>query len=406
MVSQLVNEYTEYFSKIASGGGKYYELKHQILLPRWYKIFESNYSRHNQYGLCENNKTVGVLTPRGLWSSINQFNTNSTVLSTLASYLNKRIYDDFLDRGITQIEFGEIQPIEFTQAQINNIPYVRSQLENYLWWIEFYADDIFINQRNIPKGHILNTLIDIAVETMSRGKYAEFLTEYHIRVNRPHIYVNRTTMVKGAHDDMSLGTDLITHFVNKDGVEVSHRYQIKVLNILNGDTIYKNIDINDYHNKGVHFFVAISLNRVGDFGTPRRITILHMNPKYYTFTKDRKNRDIIKFTNESILMNEELDYLSLDKVFYEFFLYCTKHDLNFVLEFNDDPSLLPEHWGTVNIEFNDETNIVNLTLPRQRKNYYREDVIRGWRGIAGSIESGDDLQSTLNRLDVLERGVF
>ena len=407
MSVNLVNEYTDCFGKVTSGGGIYFDIKKQIILPKWYEIYERYYTPFSQYGKCKDNDKFGVLTPRGYWSPINQFNTNASVQSNLAEYLNKRIDSDFISKGITQTEFGDVRPIEMSISRIHDLDYLKSELENYFWWLDFYGEDIFINQKFIPKNHILGDLIDIAVETMARGKYGEFLTEYHLRMKRPELKINRTTMVKGSHDDMVRGTDLITYVENMNGTVTEERYQIKVMGISNNNSFYKNINYTDYHNKGVNFLVAVSLNRIGDFSSKRHITVLHMDPKFYSQTRDYKNRAVTKFTNDAIVMNDELDYISTDKIFYEFFLYCTKHDLNFVLEFDDtEEGRNYELWGTVSMDFDPDKNIVNLVLPRKRENYYKEDVIVGWRKIAQSIESGPQLEETLRRLTYLENRPF
>jgi hypothetical protein len=176
-----------------------------LFMDEWREVFRECYRNINQYGFCEKNRTYGVLTSKGSWSPVNQFNTNYFVNIKIVEKLNEWIFQDYFLKGINEFNGEPLTEIVFE----NNSPdYVEKEIKNYFKWLRHYKDRVFVDHRLLGPSDFLYELFHVASKTIGSGTYGELCIEYHFKKNIKTAKIYRTSLVRGSSIDMVNGCDL------------------------------------------------------------------------------------------------------------------------------------------------------------------------------------------------------
>jgi hypothetical protein len=374
----------EHFVKITSYSGPI-KLK---FLKLWEELYRDIYSEYGQYGKCLKNNTTGVLTPKGNWSPINQFNTNYTINVEIAQKVNEWIMDEFIFRGIDEVEGRNVKEITFDKVRYSSFEdYISEEIENYFFWLRYYKDRIFIDQNLMCQNDFLYQLFETASRTLGSGTYAEFCIEYFYKKKYPFSNIFRTSSIRGDLTDMVGGCDLFIY--DKDDSSKIKKFQSKVVRIDKNNVFNKQIDVKTYLKKGINYLVLVSLNYDYKSGNikPDRMIFLRIDdeliiklPKGFTYNK------------ENLVMTEKIDDIFHSQVFFEFFVYCTKNDVEFSLEVGENTSF----------EFIESERKINAVLPKESKNFNHGEIKDVWLKIIDSITTkNEDKESMYEKLENL-----
>ena len=354
-------------------------------LNLWYELYEDCYSEYNQYGLCLRNNKTGVLTPKGNWSPINQFNTNYTINSKLIQKLNEWISNDFFFRGISEVNGMDIKEITFNKEDFfDSEDYVEQEIDNYFFWLRHYKNKIFLNQEKMTQNDFLNELFEIAAKTLGLGTYGELCVEFFLKRKYPTTPVFRTSAVRGDKNDMIGGCDLYII----DG-EKTKKFQTKVTKIGTDNIFKKLIDVNYYKRLGIDYLVLVDLNYNFIYNTmkPDRMVFLRMEDDLII-----KKPNGYTYNNNHVIMENNIDNIFHSQVFFEFFVYCTKNDVEFLLEVGDDTSF----------NFDKNERKLNVILPSKSEDINNEKIKESWVEIIELISKDDtDKKTMLGKLQYL-----
>lgn len=236
-------------------------LKNKFLMF-WEKLCRETFTQYNQYGICQRNGNKGVLTPNGNWSPVNQYNTNYTINSKIAEKINKWISDEFVFKGHNQIDGREVKKITFTNDSRN---YIEEEVNNYFFWLNYFKDRIFVDQKIMTRSDFQYELFEIASKTMGSGTYGEFCVEYFYKKNFPDLPIYRTSSVRGDINDMVGGCDLYTQ--DKDDPDKILKYQSKLMRYNSHGLFHRPVDVRNYISKGIDYLVLVILNYDFKYGT-------------------------------------------------------------------------------------------------------------------------------------------
>ena len=137
-----------------------------LFLSEWREVFKECYLSKNQYGFCQKNSTYGVLTPKGSWSPVNQFNTNYIVNIKIIEKLNEWIFQDYFLKGVNNLNGEPLREITFDNDSPN---YIEREIRNYFKWFRVYKDRILIDHKIIGPSDFLYELFHIASKTIGTG---------------------------------------------------------------------------------------------------------------------------------------------------------------------------------------------------------------------------------------------
>jgi hypothetical protein len=374
--------------KICTGSGHYKESK-KYLINNWANIYVKYYTKFNQYGTCDQNGMTGVLTPFGSWSRINQFNTHPSCNEYISQYLNQQLSNDFIAKGIDELDGRQIDLIKFDKTN-TTVEYAFSELEKYFFWLNYYGDKIFKDQNNLTDNDFLSILIDKAISTMSAGTFAELCVEYLFKSKLIKYNVYRSSTIKGNKDDFN-GVDLYT--TEKDNESAVKKYQVKSVKVYGGNTIYNPINTKFYNQMGIDYLTIAEMNI---HYTPSEITVnptrmlfFKMDPNLFTEQKHLNSGDTYSFDPKSIIMEEPISQIFKSKIFYDFFMYCTKHGLQFLMDVDD----------TTSATYDENMKSVSLKLPTDDKTYDDQPIIDVWKEIINKIETGTNRENSLKDLE-------
>lgn len=350
-------------------------------MDEWRNIWRESYVDINQYGICKKNNGEGVLTPKGNWSPVNQFNTNYTINIKIVKKINEWIFNDYFLKGINNINGELLREITFENDDPKSI---ENEIQNYFYWIRHFRDRILIDQRQIGASDFLYDLFEIAAKTMGVGTFAELCVEYHFKKNIQTAHIYRTSVVRGSVDDMVYGCDLFT--VNKNDKTKIKKIQNKVVKFF-GDRFQNLIDVNDYIDKEINFLSLVSLNYDYRYHTinPDKIVILHLNQDtiidlsdgWYTYNK------------KNIVMEEKIDDIFNSKMFFEFFIYCTKNDIEFLVEVSEETKF----------NYIKEEKKLIANLPTESENFDTQKIYNIWSEIIDNISKNiEDKELMMNNL--------
>lgn len=384
-------KFTYLLKKLCSGSGEHGYAK-KVLMSNWKSICVEYYSKYNQYGVCAHNQTEGVLTPNGGWSRINQFNTHPTCNEYIAQYLNQQLSNDFIAKGIDDFEGRKIELIQFDSDKTSK-ELALYELEKYFFWLNHYGHKIFIDQSKMGDNDFLSILIDKTITTMSVGTYGELCFEYYFKSKLLKYEVYRTSTIKGNKDDFR-GVDLYS--IEKDNPNKRKTYQVKSIKIYPNNTLYSPINTAHYHRNGVDYLTIVELNinnKDGITVNPTRMLVFKMDPNLLTPQKHLNKNDTYTFKTESILMEQPISQIFKSKIFYEFFMYCTKHGLEFLLDVSDNTSAT----------YDDNRKSVSVNLPSDDKLYQDQPIVDVWTEIINKTETGVNRENSLLELEKLHK---
>jgi len=353
-------------------------------MDEWSNMFKECYRNKNQYGFCEKNGTYGVLTLKRSWSPVNQFNTNYLVNIKIIEKLNEWIFQDYFLKGINNLNGEPLKEITFEDDRPN---YIEEEIKNYFNWFREYKDRILIDHRMIGPSDFLYELFHIASKTIGTGTYGELCIEHYFKKNVKSAKIYRTSLTRGSTIDMVNGCDLFT-INNEDNSKVK-RIQSKVVKF-QGDSFKNIIDVKDYIGKNIDFLVLVSLNYDFRFHTvtPTKMVFLYLKEDtiisqlngWYTYNKN------------NVLMEEKIDDIFNSKIFFEFFMYCSKNDVEFSLEVSEDTEL----------KFLNDERKVCVNLPSSSENFDIEKIYDTWveiiKNISQKQEDIDLMMETLKNL--------
>jgi hypothetical protein len=122
--------------------------------------------------------------------------------------------------------------------------------------------------------------------------------------------------------------------------------------------------------------------------SPTRMLFFRMEPNLFTTHKNFNKKDTYSFKPESILMEQPISQIFKSKIFYEFFMYCTKHGLEFLMDVSDTTSAIYDH----------DIKSVSVNLPSDDKKYQDQPIIDTWTEIINQIETGTNRENSLLEL--------
>lgn len=381
------NKFSNGLNKICSARDFSYKKHKKYLITKWIEILRKYYEPRGQFKVFDHNKKPGVCTPKGTWSALNQFNTHATGQDIIVQFLNQRISNEFFTKGIDDIGGVPVKLIEFSEKNSND-EYVRSEIDNYFFWLDYYGDKIFLNLNDVKEDDLLYNLIDFVNFTMAYGTFGELSIEYLFKKKYRKKYdIYRNSSTKGDSDDMSGGVDLYSVETGSGKVK---KYQAKNTSITDSTIIPTSINTRDYSEKGVDYLVLVQLgikNEPNYEPNPKTMVFLPMKENLLTTITGYTGYTKYSFKKEDIIMEEDISKIFKSKLFYEFFSYCTKHGIMF------------------NMDVTEETKIevletsVNITLPSKDDDFNEEIIVDGWRKLITEFESGESREDSLRRLE-------
>ncbi len=243
---------------------------------------------------------------------------------------------------------------------------------------------MFVDHRLLGPSDFLYELFHVASKTIGSGTYGELCIEYHFKKNIKTAKIYRTSLVRGSSIDMVNGCDLFT--INIEDETKVKKIQSKVVKF-QGNSFKNIIDVKDYIGKGIDFLVLVSLNYNFKFNTvsPDKMiflylkedTIINQSDGWYTYNKN------------NILMQEKIDDMFNSKIFFEFFMYCSKNEVEFVLEVSEE----------TNLNFIKDENKVIVNLPSNSEDFDIQKIYNVWVEIIQNIsKKQEDIDFMMNTL--------
>ena len=350
-----------------------------IFMDKWKGVLSDYYRRHGQYGRCSDNGMTGALTVENKWSYLNLFNTNYSVNIHLCEYLNKRIRNEVIAKGIMSVGGKPVSLINFqNDGFTSENVFINKEIEKYFMWMDIYGSDIFIPHQNIKDGTILNELVSISRRTFTNGTYCEVVLQYYIMLWDPSVTARRISIVRGSSDDFK-GNDLYTS--DRDGNLVDY-YQSKMT------AIYKNtikpLDYKRYHDGGVKYFGLVDL--FSSF--KKRVILLTLQEDLFFINHEGK----YEFTDDKIYKETVMsEFFYPDSAFYNFFLFCAKKEILFDLERNEE--------NITKIKYEPSSNTVTAILPMDEDQLDETQVTLMWRSLIDLFDEGEVKENNLTELE-------
>ncbi len=384
------NKYSSGIYKICTGRESVHSKEKPRLKEGWDRVYKKFYTPHNQYGVNPDSGLEGVLTSKGTWSAVNQINTHATAQDILIQYLNQQISNKFIARGIDEDNGRIIKLIEF-DPKSEDPDYIRSEIDNYFYWIDYFGDKIFKNLNEITKEDPLHHVLEIANFTMAQGTFGELSTEYLFKTklkNRYNVYRNSST--RGDFSDMITGTDLYTTL--KSNPSEVKNFQVKNSKIYSGNTIYTSINTRDYKKKGVHYLVLAQIDLRDDIShvpDPKTLVFLPMKEDLLKTNKSFDGKkDTYTFNSDDIIMEENISTIFKSKPFFEFFKYCSKQGIAFDMNVSESET-----------KFEILEKSINFYLPEKEENFNESVVLEAWRQLIEIYDSGPTKEENLSILE-------
>lgn len=370
-------------------GKKPYDTSKSILTSSWRVIYDVFYSKYGQYGKVTEDGELGVLTPKRTWSAINQFNTHTDIQDIIVQFLNQNISNDFFSKGIDEVDGRKVKLIDFDPKN-EDVESINLELKNYFNWLYYYGDKLFKDLGKLSKDDILHHLLEIATFTMAAGTFGELAVEYFIRTQYPDKYdVLRNSSLRGNSDDMKNGVDLYT--IEKNNSDVKKKFQIKNARVYDNNVIYKSINTSYYHDKGIDYLVLVQMNidESSHLPNPTSMIFFKMLPNLFETTKSRTGKYYYSYKKEDIIMEEQISPIFKSKIFFEFFMYCSKHGIEFNMDVLDDTT----------IQVGDKS--VHVTLPKNHEHFNESIIIESWEKLINQFEDGTPRKESLEYLKEL-----
>jgi hypothetical protein len=384
------NKFSHGINKICTGREEVYQGAKRHLLSKWFETYEKFFSPFGQYKFFEETKKWGVCTNKGTWSGVNQFNTHATGQDIIIQFLNQKISNNFISKGIDEIDGKPIKLIEFDPRN-DNPTYIKSEIDNYFFWLHYYGDVFFKNLNEITKEDVIFNLLEFVTFSMAKGTFGELAVEYLLKSKFKDKYnVFRNSTSRGDSDDMVKGVDLYT--VEVGNPEKKKTFQVKTTTVHGNNTIFTSINTRDYHRKGVNYLALAQMDIKEDENhqsNPTTLIFLPMRPDVITTIKNFNGRDKYVFDRKDIIMEEQISKIFKSKVFFEFFMYCTKQGI----EFNMD--VLEE----TKVDIGDKS--ITVILPSKDEDFNESVIVESWRKIIDEYQEGNAKQESINHLEEL-----
>lgn len=347
-------------------------------MHHWSLIYKDYYGSFNQYGHCKENGNQGVLDENGKWSYLNLFNTNYSVNTHLCGYINKRIRNELISKGIRQLDDLLVNPVSFENNGFDSeSKFLEKEMEKYFTWVRFFGDDIFLPHGQIKDGTILRELINISKTTFHNGTYCEVVLQYYIMKWDPNVIAHRTSIVRGSSEDFS-GRDIYTTDLTG---KVLNEYQSKLTGIYKNSI--KKLDNRRYQQSGVHFMGLVDLFS----GFKRRVVILNLVPDLFFTNQEGK----YEFTDDKIYKKTVMsNFFAPDSAFYNFFLYCSKKDIVFDLEKNDESEM--------DVQYDSKENKVIAILPSDEDKLDNIMILTLWGEMIDALDTGEVRNNNMEEL--------
>lgn len=372
---------TDHFITITS---KKSTVKNKFLML-WERLCKETFTQYGQYGICLRNGNKGVLTPSGNWSPVNQYNTNYTINTKIAEKINEWISNEYIFKGVNKIDGKDIKKITFTKNSDN---YISDEIDNYFFWLNCFKNRIFVDQNLMTRSHLQFELFEIASKTMGSGTYGEFCIEYFFKKNYPDLPIYRTSSVRGDVNDMVGGCDLYTQ--DKDDHDKILKYQSKLVRFDSQGLFNRFVDVRNYISKGIDYLVLVVLNYDFKYGTINPDNMLFLTLNEDVFIKHPSGR--FAYNEDNLVMDKKIDDIFHSKVFFEFFLYCTKNDIEFSLEVSEETKF----------EFLKEERKMNVLLPKNSEDFHPNEIETVWMEVIEFVEKNDsDRETMMNKLKYL-----
>ena len=369
-----VDNLSQSFMKLVQEGSPH---KNQFM-THWATMYREYYMPLNQYGKCEDNGNYGVLDKNGKWSYLNLFNTNYSVNTYLCNYINKRIKNDLISKGILSISNVPVTLIKFeNNGFLSETKFLEQEMERYFTWVRIFAKDIFVSLNDVKSGMILHDLINVSKTTFFNGTYCEIVLQYYTMKWDSSITAKRTSVIRGSSDDFS-GKDL--YVLDRNGNELYH-IQSKMTGI------YKNsirkLDNKRYTDNGVKYMGLVDL-----FSTyKKRVVVLNLSSDLFFVNDEGK----FEYTDDKVHNQTVMDnFFSPDNAFYNFFLYCSKKDITFDLEKNED--------NQMNIKYHSSDNRVSAILPSDEKHLDTKMILDVWEQMIYLLDTDEVKDNNLEEL--------
>ena len=291
------------------------------------------------------------------------------------------IFQDYFLKGINNLNGVPLKEITFDG---DSSDYIVEEIKNYFKWFRVYKDKILIDHRTVGPSDFLYELFHIASKTIGTGTYGELCIEQYFKKNVKSAKIYRTSLVRGSSIDMVNGCDLFT--VNNDDSSKIKRIQSKVVKF-QGDSFKNIIDVKDYMGKNIDFLVLVSLNY--DF----RLHIVNPTRMVFLYLKEdtiiSESNGWYTYNKNNILMEEKIDDIFNSKIFFEFFMYCSKNDIEFSLEVSEE----------TNLNFIQDERKVCVNLPSSSENFDINKIHDVWVEIIQSIsQKQEDIDFMMNTL--------
>ena len=385
------NKYSSGIYKICTGRETVHSKEKPRLKENWDKVYKKFYTPHNQYGVNPDSGLEGVLTSKKTWSAVNQINTHATAQDILIQYLNQQISNKFVARGIEDVDGRKVKLIEF-DPKSEDPEYIRTELDNYFFWINYFGDKIFKNLNEITKEDPLHQILEIANFTMAQGTFGELSTEYLLKTKYKDKYnTYRNSSTRGDFSDMITGTDI--YVTVKSSPETIKNFQVKNSKIYSGNTIYTSINTRDYKKKGVDYLVLAQIDIKDDPTYVPNPTTLVFLPMKEDLLKTNKSftgtKDTYTFDSKDIIMEENISPIFKSKPFFEFFKYCSKQGIGFDMDVSENET-----------KFEILEKSIKFLLPEKEENFDESVVLDAWKQL---IEIYDDGPAKKENLEFLQQ---
>ena len=382
------NKYSSGIYKICTGREDAHSDLKGYLLRKWEETYKKYYIPYNQYGKHPEGESEGVLTSKGTWSSVNQINTHATAQDILIQYLNQQISNKFFTRGIEEVGGRPVKLIEFDPKSLDK-DYLRSEIDNYFFWIHYFGDKIFKNLNNITSDDPLYHVLEIANFTMAQGTFGELATEYMFKTKLKEVYETyRNSSVRGDDDDMKNGIDIYVK-VRKTPDKIK-KFQVKNTTMYSGNTIYTSINTKNYNRKGVDYLVLAQMDlrdEITQIPNPKTLVFLPMKPDLLKTNRAFNGKDTYTFNKEDIIMEEQISSIFKSRTFFEFFKYCSKQGIKFNMDVSDEE---PRY------EILEKS--VHFFLPAKQEKYNESIVLEAWEKLINEFEEGESKKESLKFL--------
>lgn len=370
-------------------GKKPYDTSKSILTSSWRVIYDIFYSKYGQYGKVTENGEEGVLTPKRTWSAVNQFNTHTDIQDIIVQFLNQNISNDFFSKGIEEVDGRKVKLIDFDPKN-EDIQSINDELKNYFNWLYYYGDKLFKDLGKVSKNDILHHLLEIATFTMAAGTFGELSVEFFLKTKYTDGYdVIRNSSLRGNSDDMKNGVDLYT--IEKKMPYKKKKFQIKNAKIYDENLIYKSINTSYYCDKGIDYLVLAQMNidENTHIPNPSNMIFLKMSSDLFYTKKSKTGRYSYTYKKEQVIMEEQISPIFKSKIFFEFFMYCSKHGIEFNMDVLEETSVKIGN------------NSVNVILPKNHEDFNESVIIDSWRNLINQFEKDVPQKESLEYLEEL-----